>query len=345
MGKLAMVYGPGGSGKSFVMLDMALCVAAGIPWHGKDVNQGKILFIAGEGASGLPSRIESWCAGNSIRLDDINHMVDIIDGPVDIFNSGVASQDLIDLCGMVRTDKYLMVIFDTYNRCTPGLEENSAKDTSMVLRNLTLVQNAGATVVLIHHTPKDGSSPRGSAALEWATDHGIKVEKKGSNVVVTNARQKDHESGEKIYLSLVSEPTHGSAYLVDSDETSYRDDGSDTTHGVAGIPEEFAFNPFDTDGLGAEVTDYAGKGAALVRPMAQLMAQRASRGGVGVSRAEAMRLLGRSVKDGSARSAWDFLWRIGAIEPVNSGSRSTTTAMRWVEPERRQDVLDTRPVS
>jgi ABC-type glutathione transport system ATPase component len=42
-GELHALVGPSGSGKSFVALDWALCVAAGIPWHGRETIQGKVL--------------------------------------------------------------------------------------------------------------------------------------------------------------------------------------------------------------------------------------------------------------------------------------------------------------
>src|SRR4051812_5462453 len=48
----AMIYGAAGSTKSFLALDMALCVATGTPWMGRPVQRGCALYVAAEGASG-----------------------------------------------------------------------------------------------------------------------------------------------------------------------------------------------------------------------------------------------------------------------------------------------------
>lgn len=330
MGKLGMTYGPGGAGKSFVVLDMALCICTGQPWHGKATRQGKVLFVAGEGASGLPARIDAWGSAHNMPTDFAEDRLDIIDGPIDIYSpDGLA--DRIDLVDMVKEDKYLLVVFDTYNRCTPGLNENDAKDTGVVLRNLAAIQAAGATVLLIHHTPKDGTSPRGSAALEWATDHGLRVTKDGAAITVTNVRQKDHESGDEIYLALVSDQATGSAYLVDSDQQR---DRSDVTVGASSLPTEDAYDPFDMRPVGDELDNYVGPGQRMVLPLGQLMAQHAEYGGVGISRAEAAALLGRGVKDGAIRNAWDVLYRVGALTPASGRYTSASAIGRcwWVEP-------------
>ena len=34
---LAAVIGESGSGKSFIVVDIACCIATGTPWHGRDV--------------------------------------------------------------------------------------------------------------------------------------------------------------------------------------------------------------------------------------------------------------------------------------------------------------------
>src|SRR3954454_6685899 len=52
--------GPPGTYKSFLALDLALSVATGTDWTGREVKQGSVVYIAGEGASGYKSRVPSW---------------------------------------------------------------------------------------------------------------------------------------------------------------------------------------------------------------------------------------------------------------------------------------------
>ena len=55
-----MCFGAAGSGKSFAVLDMALCIASGTPYHGHSVQQGSVFYIAGEGLSGMSRRAAAW---------------------------------------------------------------------------------------------------------------------------------------------------------------------------------------------------------------------------------------------------------------------------------------------
>src|SRR5690606_35069813 len=52
------LYGPPKSYKSFVMLDLAGCVAAGIPWCGKyQTSQSRVLYVVAEGVRGIKRRV------------------------------------------------------------------------------------------------------------------------------------------------------------------------------------------------------------------------------------------------------------------------------------------------
>ena len=66
---LGAIYGKYGEGKTFVALDMALSIAAGRPWLGRDVAQGAVLYVAPEGYIGLKQRREAWCKHHRIARD------------------------------------------------------------------------------------------------------------------------------------------------------------------------------------------------------------------------------------------------------------------------------------
>ena len=48
-----VIYGQSNVGKSFFTLDLAYHIAAGRDWHGIEVKQGTVLYLAGEGGQGL----------------------------------------------------------------------------------------------------------------------------------------------------------------------------------------------------------------------------------------------------------------------------------------------------
>ncbi len=59
-GGLAELYGKPGVGKSFLSLDWALSLAAGVPWLGRPLNQADVVYVSAEGGRGLKKRIAAW---------------------------------------------------------------------------------------------------------------------------------------------------------------------------------------------------------------------------------------------------------------------------------------------
>src|SRR5690606_11723274 len=46
---LDLIFGEPGCGKSFISIDLGCSIATGTPWHGHEVKQGMVIYIAGEG--------------------------------------------------------------------------------------------------------------------------------------------------------------------------------------------------------------------------------------------------------------------------------------------------------
>lgn len=216
-GSFGLLYGPGGSGKSFLALDLALCVASGRPWHGNVTTATRVLYVAAEGRRSAGKRTMAWRDVNGTREPAGSMM--IYGQPVDLFGQ-VTPGEIEGLSDYVVEQGFGMVIIDTYNRCTPGLNENAAVDAGQVVTRIGSLVQRGVTVVVVHHTPKDGSGPRGSGALLWATDWALSVEKAGQAVTVVNARQKDRDDGDELFgLVLASHDASGSAALHGSAAT------------------------------------------------------------------------------------------------------------------------------
>jgi len=55
------LFGEPGCGKSFVALDMAFCISQGIDWHEQEVDEGAVIYIAGEGLSQIHKRVKALC--------------------------------------------------------------------------------------------------------------------------------------------------------------------------------------------------------------------------------------------------------------------------------------------
>lgn len=192
-GTYGLVFGPGGSGKSFVMLDIAASIATGRAWNGMATERGRVLYVAAEGTRGIAERLDAWRAAYRTKPP-----VTLFRRSLDVFGL-LNPTDYGDLVAYLRAASengrpFAAVAFDTLNRCAPGAEENSAKDVSLINEKLAALRAFGTAAIVLHHTPKDGSTPRGSTALLNATDWALRVSMSGAVITVDNDRQKDRAS-------------------------------------------------------------------------------------------------------------------------------------------------------
>ena len=59
---------PGSFGRRYLMiaLDLALTIAAGLPWNGEEARPGPVVYIAAEGADHVLRRADAWCAYHDV---------------------------------------------------------------------------------------------------------------------------------------------------------------------------------------------------------------------------------------------------------------------------------------
>lgn len=201
MNGLSVLWGRSGDMKSFVALDMGLCVSVGAPWHGTAVKPGLVLYVAAEGSYGLARRAVGWrrTRGRDLpkpQFKIIPH------------NIALASADLDQLVQQIQqlTAKPILIIIDTLARTFGAGDENKQADMNAYvsaadrLRELT-----GAHVMIVHHTGVHADKrERGSNVLRGAADTMIKVQRNGDRLAIINrapeGKQKDAEEFKTINL-------------------------------------------------------------------------------------------------------------------------------------------------
>lgn len=194
---LAALYGPPGSYKSFLALDLALCVARGQWWAGREVKAAPVLYVAAEGLHGMGDRVRGWMLANDV-YGEIN------DAPPDTLkwlgNELVNVMEYADADALGRIARDMgakLVVIDTLNRVAPGADENSSKDMGLAIAGLDRVRRlSGACVLTVHHTGKDvGKGLRGHSSLLAALDTALEVQGAESTVTVRATKQKYREGG------------------------------------------------------------------------------------------------------------------------------------------------------
>lgn len=197
----ASLFGPSGSGKSFIAIDIALCVAHGKEWQEKPVKQATVAYIAGEGAGGFGARIAAW---------DQKHGLDTETAPFFFLGEAVnlldAKQDISDLFDALDAINPGLVIIDTLARSFGGGDENTAKDMMAFVASCGAIQaRYNATVAVVHHSGKDAEKgARGSSAFRAALDTEIQITKTEGmpNITLKTTKQKDAEEAPPISLRL-----------------------------------------------------------------------------------------------------------------------------------------------
>lgn len=208
---LAVMYGRPKSGKTFVALDLSLCVATGSWWHGHEVVKGTVLYIAAEGRRGAGTRVAAWL--------ERNHLYDVPPG----FHLEAMAPNLLDtltvdaLGALVHELAPVLVVVDTLSRVTPGGNENAPQDMGRFIAAVDEIRRrCGACILVIHHSGKDtAQGARGHSSLLGAVDFEFEVKNAGDNLItLTTTAVKDHaEQDQPKRFTLV--PAAGSVAIAD----------------------------------------------------------------------------------------------------------------------------------
>jgi len=180
----AVIYGPSGSAKSFLELDLTAAIVEGRPWFGFRTRQHPVTIINLEGS--LHLRLAAW---QEDRGREFPSGVQFITEPFSL---------LEDVDALAQVVPHGSVVFvDTLNASCPGMDENSSKDMGLALEAAkTLQRLTRGLVVLVHHSGKDASrGMRGHSSLYAAMDAVLEVGRSGDSRFWRLAKSKNGPDG------------------------------------------------------------------------------------------------------------------------------------------------------
>ena len=189
---VSILAGDGGIGKSWLALDLALCVASGAKFLGRfQVTQGKVLIIDEEGCE----------TSTRLRCEDLHTGTPIVNRNLDICfseNNGINIDNDNDLEWLIKTTKDFgpsLVIIDSLIRVHTK-DENSANEMQGVLRQAKrLADECNTSILFVHHTSKpyqgrQKTSLRGSTDIRNFVDSVLFVYKKWQHKVVEHDKSR-----------------------------------------------------------------------------------------------------------------------------------------------------------
>jgi len=207
-GQLSVLYGESGCGKTFFATDLALHVALGREWRGRDVERGGVVYVAAEGGFGVRNRLAAFRQHFQIEDDApfalARSPIDLLREDGDRASLSLTIEEAANRTGCGVS----LVILDTLSRVLAGGNENSSEDMGALVRNVDQIRDrTGAHVMFIHHSGKDAArGARGHSLLRAATDTEIEVCRDQALKVSTArvTKQRDMEEGAEFPFSLLS---------------------------------------------------------------------------------------------------------------------------------------------
>ena len=203
---IGMIYGESGSYKSFLALDMSLSLAFGIPgqWSAPPVKN-DVLFFAGEGpVATAKKRWPAWMEWQGIEARDGHRFM--IKDRVPLYSDSDGWENVkADLAELKA--KPSLIVIDTLTRLITGMDENSAKDATMITSFMEqLARYYECFVLAVHHTGKDQSKgARGSSAFYSNMDAVLSVKLKQGGTELRVRKQKDADVSEEVSYFAVKE--------------------------------------------------------------------------------------------------------------------------------------------
>lgn len=169
---LTTVYGPPKSTKTFWCVEVAVCFAAGRPFHGASLGKhGRVLYVAAEGGGkAIYNRIMAVARKRRISEVDLEANLEVVEHGMDLNNP-----DSVDEFLKENPGHWDLLIIDTLARCMSG-DENSTAEMNMAVAECDRIRRkAGGDLILVHHQGWAKARPRGASALFGALDALIRI--------------------------------------------------------------------------------------------------------------------------------------------------------------------------
>lgn len=204
--QMSVIYGDSNCGKTFLALDMALHIAQGWPWHGKQTETSGVIYVAAEGGYGIYNRLQAFRQHYGITAAV---PLAVCASSINLLKPNADTPALINLIKTAAAHINLpvrLVVIDTLSRAMAGGNENSSEDMGALVLNANRIQSeTGAHLSFVHHSGKDqAKGARGHSLLRAASDTEIEVVREFGPAIVTATKQRELEGGEITQFSLRS---------------------------------------------------------------------------------------------------------------------------------------------
>lgn len=198
---VTLIYGQTGSFKSFIILDVLMSMAAGVPALGRlHTVQGPTVYCAGEAPYGVArKRRPAWLKERGIKGKIPFRLVKAVPLASD-------AEQIVELLEQIKAANIRprVICFDTMARMMGALNENEAMAANQVIQAAEFLRDQlGCAVILLHHSGKnEDAGARGSSALPAGMDAIFQVTRtpETTAVLMRCEKMKDEDEPAPVYL-------------------------------------------------------------------------------------------------------------------------------------------------
>jgi len=197
-GAVALLSGREGSLKSWIALEWAHAVAEGNHWLGKSTKNVSVLFVDAEMQLNLlRSRVRPLGGSKNLHIWHWQS---------EKFPSSLNHRGFREF-----SRRYKLIVIDCLKRFMEGLDENSSQDMAVITKQLRELTRYGATVLALHHAPKDSAKHgyRGSTELGAGVDicmNWERIERNGMDIIQLTAPKTRYPEDPRMILRVIRTP-------------------------------------------------------------------------------------------------------------------------------------------
>jgi AAA domain len=182
-GEFSVFVAKPGMGKSVLVGDIGMHIAAGMDWHGRKVKQGLVIYFAAERKRLTERRVAAWAKKHGVT--DIPFVV--VGGKLDMTSTLIDATALAaTIADLEATSGFecVLVILDTVTRTFGPGDQHQSRDMQRYIQSVdTLTRATGAHIAVIHHSPhSDDGRAKGAIDLDGGCDASFVVKVQGTGL-------------------------------------------------------------------------------------------------------------------------------------------------------------------
>ena len=170
-GAKLMLSAPSKARKTYLLADLGVCIAYGLPWLGRETTAGSVIYLNFElQPFALRERLRAICAAHGVAVPSSLHLWNLRGHRADL------SRIRAELLAASKRLNVSLLIFDPVYKLLNGHSENDAAEIAGLLGEVEAVAfETGAGVAFAHHFAKGSASAkesidRASGSGVWARD-------------------------------------------------------------------------------------------------------------------------------------------------------------------------------